>query len=368
MKILITGSNGFISKNLIFHLNETTNFEIFKFNKNNTFEELKVFFKKVDLIVHLAGENRSKNYEDFYKNNVYLTNFICNELIKADKKIPIIFSSSIHINKKNWYGETKKEAEEIILKLNKKNKNPVIIYRLPGVFGKWSKPNYNSVVATFCNNLANNLPINIDDKKAELNLIYIDDLVRDIKKSILTNLKGISYPIIKPEYKVSLLDIVKQINSFKISRETLIVENLGDSFQKKLYATYLSFLNNNSFSYPLKINEDKRGKFVEILKTNKSGQFSFFTAKPGVTRGGHYHHSKSEKFLVVKGEARFVFKDVISGFTKTINISGKNPEVVDTIPGWSHNITNIGNEDLIVFLWSNEIFDKLNPDTISFNM
>ena len=368
MKILITGSNGFIGKNLIFHLNETTNLEIFKFNKNQTFEELKIILKKVDLIVHLAGENRSKNSEDFYKNNVFLTSFICKELIKTDNKIPIIFSSSIHFHKKNLYGETKKEAEEIILELNKKNKNPVIIYRLPGVFGKWSKPNYNSVVATFCNNLANNLPINIDDEKAELNLIYIDDLVRDFKKSILTNLKGISYPIIKPEYKVRLVDIVKQINYFKKSRETLIVENFGDCFQKKLYATYLSFLNKNSFTYPLKINEDERGKFVEILKTSKSGQFSFFTAKPGVTRGGHYHHSKSEKFLVVKGEAKFVFKDIISDFTKTINISGNKPEIVDTIPGWSHDITNIGNEELIVFLWSNEIFDKLNPDTIPFKM
>ena len=242
---------------------------------------------------------------------------------------------------------------------------PVHVYRLPGVFGKWCKPHYNSVVATFCHNISHDLPIQVNDPSFELSLVYIDDVVEEFVK-IIQGVRGDKKELsVQPEYKIKLGDLAGQIKIFRESRESLITERVGSGLVSKLYSTYLSYLPPEQFAYSIPSYGDERGMFAEMLKTKDSGQFSFFTAKPGVTRGGHYHHSKTEKFLVIQGEARFGFRHVALDKTHEIVTTSKELKIVETVPGWSHDITNIGTEDMIVMLWANEIFDPDNPDTIT---
>ena len=362
MRLLVTGSNGFIGKNLIIKLNELL-IDYRVYSRENSIEDLPSLIKDIDFIIHLAGENRPPDEKDFDIVNVGLTNSICETLKLLDSQIPIIFASSTQVKLNNKYGLSKLKAENKLKKLSKDNGNPLYIYRFPGVFGKWGKPNYNSVVATFCYNISQNLPIKIDNPSHDLSLIYIDDLVEEIidiingGKPFGENLK------VKPEYKINLLDLAEQIKNFRDSRETLIVERVGEGLIRKLYATYVSYFSPEQFTYSLTSYEDERGKFSEILKTKDSGQFSFFTAKPGVTRGGHYHNTKTEKFIVIQGEAKFTFSNIISDETFDVEVSGLDLKVVETVPGWFHDITNIGKEELLVALWANEIFNPNKTDT-----
>tara|TARA_Y100001970_G_scaffold294333_1_gene450872 strand:- start:7708 stop:8826 length:1119 start_codon:yes stop_codon:yes gene_type:complete len=368
MHVLVTGANGFVGKNLCVFLSEKENINIIKFTKNNSDKELLSFVKEADFIIHLAGVNRPKKNEDFQKGNNEFTKKLCEVVIETEKKIPIIFSSSVHAEVDNDYGNSKLKSEEHLLKLQKKNGNQVFIFRLPNIFGKWSNPNYNSVVATFCHNIINDLPIQINDKSAEISLVHIDDVVKSfinlIEKTPQTSEEP--YRSVKPVFKKKVADIAKLINSFKQSRKNYTINRVGAGFERLLYSTYLSYLSPNQFFYNINKNEDERGIFSEMLKTNDSGQFSFFTAHPGITRGGHYHHIKNEKFLVVQGKARFRFKHLITGEFYEKDTSEENLEIVETCPGWSHDITNIGADKLIVLLWANEIFDSNNPDTVAY--
>jgi UDP-2-acetamido-2,6-beta-L-arabino-hexul-4-ose reductase len=362
MKILITGSNGFIAKNLIAHLERDESHKLYLFSKEDSETILEAYLKEVDFIFHLAGVNRPKNKEDFYTGNSNLTKSIIDILKKEKKSTPIVITSSTQALLDNDYGKSKLEAENIVKEYGKDSGAKIFIYRLPNVFGKWSKPNYNSVVSTWCYNISNNLEIQVNDDTTELNLVYIDDVV----KAFIDNLSYESseqYFSVDTVYNKSLGEIRDLLYSFKSNRESLLIPNVGSGFERALYATYLSYLGTNEFSYELKGYEDERGTFYEILKTLDSGQFSLSTTAPGVTRGNHYHHTKNEKFLVVKGEAILEYKHIVSGEKVSYKVSDKKMEVIEMIPGYTHNITNSGKEEMILLLWANEIFDRDNPDT-----
>ena len=362
-KVLITGANGFIGKNLIIKLSELTEFKTITYVRTDSEKDLNDKVKEADVIIHLAGVNRPEKPDEFSKDNIGLTKKIVEILISKNIKIPLIFSSSSQATLENEYGKSKLESENALKDLNKKNENPILIYRLPGVFGKWCKPNYNSVVATFCYNIANGLPIQINDENKNLNLVHIDDVVDSMIKLATQNHNGINSINIDHEYEVSIGEMADLIRSFNQSRVSLVTERVGIGFTRALYSTYISYLSPENFSYSIPSYNDQRGSFVEMLKTKDSGQFSFFTAKPGITRGGHYHHMKTEKFLVIKGNARFNFRHISNDQIHTLKTSGEIPVIVETAPGWSHDIKNIGTDDLIVMLWANEIFDENKPDT-----
>jgi UDP-2-acetamido-2,6-beta-L-arabino-hexul-4-ose reductase len=281
------------------------------------------------------------------------------------RKIPIILASSTQATLDNAYGKSKLAAETAIKKLGDDTESPTYIYRLPGVFGKWCKPNYNSVVATFCYNISHDLPIQVNNPSFELTLVYIDDVVGEFISIIQDKKNSNTELSIRPEYKIKLGELSRQIQRFHDSRDSLISEKVGSGLIGKLYSTYVSYFSPENFSYSIPVYTDERGMFAEVLKTEDSGQFSFFTAGPGVTRGGHYHHSKTEKFLVIRGSARFSFRHIVSNEGYEIVTSSDELKIVETVPGWSHDITNIGTEEMIVMLWANEIFDPDNSDTIT---
>ena len=364
MKILVTGSKGFIGKNLISRLSEIENLTILSYEKEMGQDELHSKISDSDIIYHLAGKNRTDEINDFKKVNTELTKSICDLASKVASPPLIIFTSSIQAEIDSAYGKSKLEAEKYILEYSRRPRCNAIIYRLTNVFGKWCKPNYNSVIATFCNNLSKDLPIELHDPDKELDLIYIDDVIEEL----LSNLRQIDsdiYRKVEPTYTITLKEIANKLIGFKDSRKKLEIGYVGTGIDRALYATYISYLEPEQFNYKVPSHSDDRGTFVEVLKTQDSGQFSFFTAYPGITRGGHYHHTKNEKFLVLQGKALFRFKNLISGTYKEIVTSEQTPEIVDTIPGWTHDITNIGESKLIVMLWANEIFNQEKPDTYS---
>ena len=363
-KILITGSLGFIGKNLIAHLRDKSYGEILTFNRNQNEEVLINLIHQADVIVHLAGSNRPSEVSDFSKINVDLTKSICKAISSSMRTIPVIFTSSTQIEQSNPYGASKLLAEEILQDFSTANNNPIAVFRLPGVFGKWCKPNYNSVVATFCYNIANNLPIQIHDSKKELSLVYIDDVVNKLIQTINASWQGISRLSVNPLYLITIGELANLIEGFNQKRLAGKVDRVGDGLLRALYSSYLSYLPPEQFSYKVPESSDARGRFIEVLKTPDCGQFSFFTALPGMTRGDHYHHSKTEKFIVVQGEALFRFRNIITNETYEILTTSAKPQIVDSIPGWSHNIRNIGENDLIVMVWANEIFNRELPDTI----
>lgn len=365
MKVLITGADGFVGKNLIAFLSEHKSFEIIKFTKDNNERDLLNILSTIEFIFHLAGVNRPKNESEFKEGNTDLTKKICDILIKLNKAIPIVYSSSIQAEMQNPYGKSKYDAEQILIDYSKKLLVNTYIFRLPNVFGKWAKPNYNSAVATFCHNISQVLPIQINDPNAKLNLVYIDDVISKFYKVLTNQILESPFVSIEPIYQTTVGFVANQISQFYNSRQSLISEKVGEGLVRALYSTYVSYLTPKQFSYHLVKHADARGVFVEFLKTKDSGQVSFFTAYPGITRGGHYHHSKSEKFLVIKGKARYSFRHILTNEYHEIISSSENPEVVETIPGWAHDITNIGEDEMVVMLWANEIFDKERPDTFA---
>jgi UDP-2-acetamido-2,6-beta-L-arabino-hexul-4-ose reductase len=365
MRVLITGSNGFVGKNLSVRLGELDGYQVIGFDKENSLDDLAERLGRADAVVHLAGVNRPKDVKEFAEGNADLTARLCELIAATGRKIPLIISSSIHADLANPYGESKRGAEVAGEALAEKTGNPVTIYRLPGVFGKWCRPNYNSVVATFCHNIANDLPIQISDPAFGLNLVYVDDVVGEFIRALDAMPAGLSRGEVSPVYGITLGDLAAQIEAFKNCRESLVSERVGTGLVRALYATYVSYLPPGKFAYDLPRYGDERGVFVEMLKTQDSGQFSFFTAYPGITRGGHYHHTKTEKFLVIKGSARFGFRHVVTDERYEVFTSGDKPQVVETVPGWTHDITNVGDDEMVVMLWANEIFDRARPDTIA---
>lgn len=368
MKILVTGSNGFIAKNLIQFLSEKPNVEVLKFHRNSLESELEQSVLAADWIIHLAGVNRPLNEQEFIQGNITLTQKIVDILKQAEKQTPIILSSSIQAERDNAYGQSKLGGEQALLELQQKQGNPVHICRLANVFGKWSRPNYNSAVATFCYNTVHDLPIQIHDENAVIRLVYVDDVVESFWNIIQGTQLVEQVFAIQPEYQISVGELVRTLKGFKESRNTLITDRVGTGLTRALYSTYLSFLKPEQFDYSVPKYGDQRGVFVEMLKTPDAGQFSYFTAHPGITRGGHYHHTKTEKFLVIKGQALFKFKHVVTGELCELETTGEEPRIVETVPGWTHDITNIGNEEMVVMLWANEIFDREKPDTYAMRL
>jgi UDP-2-acetamido-2,6-beta-L-arabino-hexul-4-ose reductase len=365
MKVLVTGANGFVGQNILVRLKEEE-IKFSTFLRSDTTENLEAKVKDCDFIIHLAGVNRPVNESEFTEGNTNLTQTIASILERLNLKTPVIYSSSIQANLDNPYGMSKKLAEDALNRLSVSNSNLIYNFRLPNVFGKWCKPNYNSVVATFCYNTINDLPIQINDPEALIHLVYIDDVVNEFINVIQLFSKGdpAQTTEVNPVYQITVGDLVKQLTLFKESKATHLIERVGTELTRALYSTYISYFKPEAFSYSLKKHEDPRGVFVEMLKTKDSGQFSFFSAHPGITRGGHYHHSKNEKFLVVKGKAKFGFRHIVTGEVYELLTSGEEPQVVETVPGWSHDITNIGDDEMFVMLWANEVFDPENPDTI----
>ena len=358
MKVLVTGSNGFVGRNLIQHLRELK-IDYIPFTRDSKLSDIN--FSEIDFVFHLAGVNRPDKPEDFYSGNTHFTQDLLSHL---KKPTPLIFSSSTQAELDNDYGKSKKQAEEALVDYQKSSGAFVGIYRLPNVFGKWCKPNYNSAVATFCYNVCHGKEIQVNDPDRVMNLVYVDDVVEEFIFT-MREFKNLSsgQKVVSRVYNIKLQDLADKIKSFKEMRKSLVIGHVGVGLERALYATYLSYQPESDFAYDLISHTDPRGSFVEMLKTQESGQFSFFTAHPKVTRGGHYHHTKNEKFLVVKGEALFRFKSLSDEREYAIKTSGLKPVVVETIPGWTHDITNIGPDEMIVMLWANEIFDREKPDT-----
>lgn len=368
MRILVTGSDGFIGRNLSVHLAEAGYADIATVTLADTKEEILNKVEQADFIFHLAGVNRPESDEEFNRGNNKLTQLITEKLSACNRKTAIVFSSSIHAQVNNAYGASKVNAENALLNYQQATGAAVYIYRLPNVFGKWCRPNYNSAVATFCNNIINGLPITIDNPDTPLSMVYIDDLCASFIGQLTSPDVLNGYSTVSPVYQSSVGEVASLLAEFKESRDSLLTEKVGTGFVRALYSTYISYLKPEQFAYPVVQHSDQRGSFVEMLKTQDSGQFSFFTAHPGITRGGHYHHTKTEKFLVIKGKALFKFRHIVSDETYQLHVDGSQSQIVETAPGWSHDVTNIGDDELIVMLWANEVFDRENPDTVAFKV
>jgi len=364
MKIVVTGAQGFIGKNLCLMLEERGYSDIVRVDRETAQIELETGLHSADFVFHLAGINRPQHEDEFKEGNTNLTNRILLELEKSGRKVAIILSSSIQATYNNSYGVSKAEAEALVTAYGKKTEANYFIYRFPNVFGKWCRPNYNSFIATFCHNIANGIDIQVNDPSAEVNLVYIDDVCNELV-SLVDGKHKPGFRKVSPEYPTTVGAVADLLYKFKESRSNLVTEDVGVGLIRALYSTYLSYLTPEQFSYRVPAYGDERGVFCEMLKTPSAGQFSFFTAHPGITRGGHYHHSKNEKFLVIKGQALFKFENVITGERYELTTSEDSPQIVETVPGWTHDVTNIGNSELVVMLWANEIFDRENPDTIT---
>lgn len=361
MKVLVTGAKGFIGKNLISRLKYEKDVEITEFDVNDKLSDLEDKISEYNFIFHLAGVNRPKNASEFYTGNSDLTSSLLSLLRKNNLNTPVIFTSSIQATKDNDYGKSKKQAEDALLSYQS-----AIVFRLHNVFGKWCRPNYNSVIATFCYNIANGLDITINDENTTLELIYIDDIIEEFirvmrgnKPSCIEN--NICY--INPRYKKTLGEIASLIRSFKTDMESISIPETGDDFIKKLFATFVSYIDISKMSAYGKMNIDERGSFTELAHTKSCGQFSVSTSKPGVIRGNHYHHTKMERFIVVKGKAKISFRQIFSDEVYTYDVDDANIQIVTIPPGYTHKIENVGDTEMVLFLWCNEIFDKDKPDT-----
>ncbi|CAA6807557.1 MAG: Nucleoside-diphosphate-sugar epimerases [uncultured Sulfurovum sp.] len=364
MNILVTGSEGFIAKNLIERLNRIENLKIFSFSKEDNWEILTSNLANIDFIFHLAGVNRPQEKSEFYEGNRDLSKKLLEALEKNHKKIPILLSSSTQALMDNDYGKSKKESETLITAYATRNNVPAYIYRLPNVFGKWCRPNYNSVIATWCHNISHNIPLKINDKNAQLTLTYIDDVVEHFVEHLFSTESTAKFCEINTVYQRTLGEISNLLEQFKANRHSLKIPAVGQGFERALYATYLSYLPTDQFSYELKGHCDERGTFYEILKTFDSGQFSISTTNPGdIMRGEHYHNTKNEKFLVIKGTATIELRQIHSHEVIEYKVNDKKMEVVEMIPGYTHNIKNTSDEVMILLIWANEVYNHDKPDT-----
>jgi UDP-2-acetamido-2,6-beta-L-arabino-hexul-4-ose reductase len=364
MKILVTGAKGFIGKNLIAELRNRKYTEIFEYDRDTNSSLLDGFCKETDFVFHLAGVNRPKEQSEFMEGNFGFTSELLNSLKKHNNTCPVMISSSIQAELDNPYGESKKAGEDLLFSYSEETGSKVLVYRFPNVFGKWCRPNYNSAVATFCHNIAHDIPIKVNDPSVVMNLVYIDDVVNELINALegKENKVGL-FCEVPALYTITLGEIVDLIHSFKKSREDRSVPNMSDAFSKKLYSTYLSYLPEDKFSYDLKMNVDQRGSFTEFIKTPERGQVSVNISKPGITKGNHWHHTKNEKFLVVSGKGVVRFRKIDSDEVIEYFVSGDKMEVVDIPTGYTHNIENLGDSDMVTIMWANEPFDPEKPDT-----
>ena len=366
MRVLVTGAKGFVGRNLCLELERLEGVEVLRYDLGNTRAELEEWAGSCDFVFHLAGVNRPKDPAEFAKGNTGFTEELL--ALLARRPVPVLLSSSIQAALDNDYGKSKAAAEEAVRAYGERTGAPVYVFRLANVFGKWCRPNYNSAVATWCHNIARDLPIMVRDPAATVTLVYIDDVVGSFvgclepRNTQNTRNGGLS---VEPSYTKTLGEIVDLIRSFHDEPKTLMVPDQADGFAKKLYATYLSYLPENQFAYPLTMHVDNRGSFTEILHTAERGQVSVNVSHPGITKGQHWHHTKHEKFLVVSGEGAIRFRkmDDPDAQVITYRVSGAKLEVVRIPPGYTHNIENLGTTDMVTVMWANEVFDPQRPDT-----
>ena len=363
MRLVITGAGGFIGGNVVAALAPRAAVEVLAVTRATSADELNAAVAGADAVVHLAGTNRPVDESEFMTANAGTTQQACDAIRRSGRRIPILLSSSTQASLDNAYGASKRAAEDCVLALLREVGCPVAVYRLPGVFGKWARPNYNSVVATFCHNMVHGLPLSIHDPASELRLVYIDDVVADFFRRLDGDWPAEGWAEVQPVYNTTVGEVAELVRAFRATRDTLTIQRVGTGFVRALYSTYISYLPPEQFSYRVPKYGDSRGMFAEVLKTPDCGQFSFFTAHPGVTRGNHYHHTKTEKFIVLRGTARFRFRHIVDGRNFELVVDGAVPEVVETVPGWAHDITNVGDSELVVMLWANEVFDRQRPDT-----
>ena len=364
MKILITGAKGFVGKNMIAELRNQGYHDLLEFDVETDPELLDNFTRECSFVFHLAGVNRPKEQSEFMTGNFGFTSLLLDKLKHNQNKAPILITSSTQAALDNPYGQSKKAGEDLIFAYGKENNVQVFVYRLPNVFGKWCRPNYNSAVATFCHNIANELPVQVNDPEVMMNLVYIDDIMASfIDKLKNGTAKNEDFETVEPTHTIKLGEIVKLINGFKESRQSLQLPDLGDAFTKKLYSTYLSYLPDDKFSYLLKMNTDDRGSFTEFIKSPDRGQVSINVSRPGITKGNHWHHTKNEKFLVVSGKGVIRFRKINTDIITEYFVSGDKLEVVDIPVGYTHNIENLGQSDMVTVMWVNEVFDAAKPDT-----
>ncbi len=375
MNILVTGAKGFVGRNLCEALKNirdgkdktyslTNDLSILEYDIDTDEALLEEYCKKADFVINLAGVNRPQNEEEFMAGNFGFASKLLEILKKYNNKCPVAVSSSIQAALENPYGRSKKAGENLFFEYAKETGAKVYVYRFPNVFGKWCRPNYNSAVATFCHNIARGLDITVNDRNYMMTLVYIDDVVEELINALSgkANLSG-NFAEVPVVHNITLGEIVDLLYSFKESREWLSVPDMSDSFTKKLYATYLSYIPEDELSYPLKMNCDQRGSFTEFIRTEERGQFSVNISKPGIVKGNHWHNTKNEKFLVVSGNGVIRFRKI--GDSKVIEyfVSGDKLEVVDIPTGYTHNIENLGESDMVTLMWANECFDPDKPDT-----
>lgn len=364
MNVFVTGAHGFIGRNLVAHLACDDRVQVVGFDVQNTEQDLRDGLQQADLVFHLAGVNRPKSEDDFMTGNVEFTTHVCDTLTQIGRPVPIVLASSIQAERENPYGRSKLQAEEAIKRYAQENKAAGMIYRLKNVFGKWCRPNYNSVVATFCHNIAHDLPITISDPATTLELVHIDDVIAHFVGETQTQeAAGVYYRDVTPVFKVTLGKVAELLHACREMRRSLVVPDFGDLFVRKLYGTYLSYLAADDFAYDLQQRCDPRGCLAEFVKSPGAGQIFVSTTKPGITRGNHYHHTKTEKFLVLQGEAIVRFRHIENGEILEYPVKGQDFRVLDIPPGYTHSIENVGDGELVTLFWASEIFDPDNPDT-----
>ena len=382
MKILVTGAKGFVGKNLVETLKNIKSGknktrpnlkieEIFEYDLDSTVEELNYYCKEANFVFNLAGVNRPKTEEEFMQGNFGFASTLLDTLKKHKNTCPVMLSSSIQATLEgryagSEYGKSKKAGEDLFFNYGKETGAEILVYRFPNVFGKWCKPNYNSAVATFCNNIACGLPITVNDRNVVLTLIYIDDLVFEMLNALEGKQNKIGeFCKVPVEHEVTLGKIVDLLYEFNSQSETLIIKEIPNgSFEKKLYSTFLSYLPKERIAFNLKMNEDERGSFTELLKTEKCGQVSINISKPGVTKGQHWHNTKWEFFIVVAGKGLIQQRKIGTNEILNFEVSGEKIQAVHMLPGYTHNIINLSKtENLVTVMWANEQFDPSNPDT-----
>lgn len=364
MKILVTGASGFVGKNLIAELYNRGYKDIYEFNRNTDRGLLDEYARDCEFVFHLAGVNRPKDEREYMEGNFGFTAELLDLLKKHNNKSPVLITSSIQAELDNPYGKSKRAVEDLLFSYSKETGAKSLIYRLPNLFGKWSRPNYNTVVATYCYNISRGLDIQINNPDKELILCYIDDVLEEFIKALEGKESRVGeYCYVSTTHKIRLGELAEKIKCFKDSRRNLSIPDMSNDLTKKLYSTYLSFLPENEFSYDLSMKCDNRGSFTEFIKTPDRGQISVNITKPGITKGNHWHHTKNEKFLVISGKGLIRFRKVGSDKIIEYEVTGDKLQVVDIPPGYTHNIENIGQIDLITIMWANEPFDPERPDT-----
>ncbi len=367
MKILVTGSNGFIGKNLISELSGKEGVEVLAFDVDTPLELLDDYCRDCAFVYNLAGVNRPEHVEEFMEGNFGFASRLVETLKKYGNTCPVMNSSSIQAALDNPYGHSKKAGEDMLFAYSRETGAKVYIYRFPNVFGKWCRPNYNSAVATFCYNIAHDLPIQVNNRDTRMHLVYIDDVVQELLKALegQPHINEDGYCYVPVEHEITLGGIVDLLYGFRESRKNLMVPDMTDGgFEKKLYSTYLSYVPKDQFSYPLTMHEDARGSFTEILRSADRGQVSINISKPGITKGNHWHHTKNEKFVVVSGKGLIRFRKYGEDEIIEYPVSGDKIEVVDIPTGYTHSIVNVGETDLVTLMWCNECYDPDKPDTM----